>query len=138
MPEELRELIVELNNIQMVRRPVDPAKNISRESFDTMAEYHRSLADAYDQYEKELIDYETQKASNNQRRKDLHRQIQDLIIDLTLSDRLPEKIKEKSFSYAYEESHSSGYEDVFNTMEELADLVEAAYFAGQKDPAAVS
>ena len=138
MPEELRELIVELNNIQMVRRPVDPAKTISRESFDSIAAYHRALAEAYEQYEKELIDYETQKASNNQRRKDLHRQIQDLIIDLTLSDRLPEKIKEKTFSYTYEESHASGYDEVFNTMEELADLVEAAYFAGQKDPAAVS
>jgi hypothetical protein len=72
-------------------------------------------------YEAEMLEYNFQAGEYHKKEHDLYEQFkQDVLIEVGLAGH-PKA--DKVFARAWERSHSSGYEEVFNVLEDLAELV---------------
>lgn len=116
--------------IKYPKRPTNPKQVIDREKFNSDAEYYRALADASEQFEKEMFEHKRQFKKIGQVASQVADDFREFCISDHLDTDIPEHIKELVYSVAYEDGHSSGFHQVYNCMNDFAEIANKAYKAG--------
>ena len=118
--------------IKYPKRPASPERVIDKKAFDSDAEYYRALADASEQYEKDISKYKRQVKETGQVASQVASDFREFCISDYLDDDIPEDIKELVYSAAYEDGHSAGFNEVYNCMDDFAEIANKAYKARVK------
>jgi hypothetical protein len=118
--------------IKYPKRPVTPERVIDKKTFDSDAEYYRTLADASEQYEKDMSEYKRQVKEAGEVGGQVASDFREFCISDHLDADIPEDIKGLVYSAAYEDGHSAGFSEVYNCMDDFAEIANKAYKAGVK------
>lgn len=81
----------------------------------------RRYADAYENYEKQIAEFEIAKIAWNKQKAEIEDRIIELIKDKSGLNSIPDQYRYKVWAKAWEDGHSSGFYEVYL---ELCDLVE--------------
>lgn len=77
------------------------------------------------QFELDIADYEIQQSKNREQSRKLTLVLEDFIKDQSgLLDYVPKDKQDKVWNYAWQQGHSSGYNEVYNYLQELVELFE--------------
>ena len=118
--------------IKYPKRPARPERVVDKKAFDSDAEYYRALADASEQYEKDMSEYKRQVKEAGEVANQVVADFREFCVSNHLDTDIPEDIKGLVYSAAYEDGHSAGFSEVYNCMDDFAEIANKAYKAGVK------
>jgi hypothetical protein len=84
----------------------------------------RRYADSFAVYEGEFAEFEAKRIDYYKRKGDIEHMVADLIKSESGLDSIPEKYRDKIWSIAWEEGHSSGYHEVYQWLCKLVEIFE--------------
>jgi len=107
-----------VNKLEFPKRPIRPRL------VGTTAKSAKEYTLLLDQYEIDFTAWTNQNIKYHIHEKEVHEMFdKDAIDELELND-LPQWQKDRLLSYAWNESHSGGYSEVFNMLQELVMLLK--------------
>ena len=113
---EIREYLTDL----YVTKPFAPKLKSNTPTTEEMEIYSDSVLE----YEKALEDYKFKNDFYKAESSRLYILLEDKIKEDSGFNNIPEQYRNKVYSYAYSQGHSSGYGDVFNYLCDLVEIFE--------------
>jgi hypothetical protein len=118
--------------IEYPKRPRNPSLALKKKDFDSEAQYFRAMADASEEYEREMAKYKVEREKVGAIEGEISLDFRAFCISEHVDNDVPEEIKSLVYSAAYEEGHSGGYSEIYNAMDDFAEIANRAYAAGKK------
>jgi hypothetical protein len=116
---DMIEIIRNSNNVNLPEYPHKPHLDSKHSSYDVL-----KYAEDLKQYEIDIKKYNAEHIKYRNENYRLNNLIKELVCIEASLDTVPEKYREKVYSYAYEHSHSTGYYEVYLTLCNLVDIFE--------------
>ena len=101
-------------------RPIRPILHTNTPNKEELEEYNSKL----DVYTKESAEYEKSVNAYKEEFVRLYGLLEDMIKEDSGLNTIPEQYRDKVYSYAYQQGHSSGYGEVYNYLLDLVDIFE--------------
>lgn len=124
------QIIEEYQNIPYPKRPSKPESVVKEKDFANKSDYLYALGDKTKQYETELSEYEIKRKEYTKEQNRVLDLFKKAVIDEAGLSDMPENVQDAAYSYAWQEGHSAGLQEVLNYLLDFSEVIEKAYFAG--------
>lgn len=125
--ETVGEFVALSTKMEYPKKPNKSDYEIDIDGFTKESDYLEALANSIKEYENLLEEYEVKKKQFDKVQSQIFSDFKKFCMNKCLSDTISDEKKSMVFSYAYQKGHSGGMENVFETMVEISELVNAVH-----------